>query len=240
MKIVEATLNGRWKIKLPDHRAERPEWYTEKGWEKPRLEKLHDLIKKQSEPVVYYIGAEEGEMPALCKMWGADVILFEPNPKVWSNIRAIWEANELGNPPVCIEAFASSVDKDGADGDHTLYHGNWPPHAYDEIIAAHGFKELYQEAHKYDQWKIDTVRETEFDPTIITMDVEGSEFEVLKGAEQTILECKPVIVLSLHPEFLREQWGVYSRDVRNWIIDRGYTETLLEYEHEVHLIYEPK
>lgn len=239
MKIVEATLNGRWTIKLPDHRAERPNWYTEQGWEKPRLEKLHDIIKSQKEPVVYYVGAEEGEMPALCQMWGARVILFEPNPKVWSNIKAIWQANKL-QTPVCIEAFASSVSADGTDSQAIIYHGNFPPCADWQIEAAHGFKELHNEAEKYAQWKIDEVTETEDIPTIITMDVEGSEFEVLKGAESTITQYKPTIVLSLHPEFLFQHWGVYSRDVRNWIIDRGYTETLLEYEHEVHLLYEPK
>ena len=27
-------------------------------------------------------------------------------------------------------------------------------------------------------------------------------------------------------------------EARNWIIDKGYTEELIEYEHEVHLIYD--
>jgi hypothetical protein len=42
--------------------------------------------------VVYYVGAEEGEMPALCQMWGAEVVLFEPNPKVWSHFPLLWTA----------------------------------------------------------------------------------------------------------------------------------------------------
>ena len=96
-KMVKAKLNGLFEIILPEHRAARPEWYTEEGWEKARLEKLHEEIKRQKlnkiKPVVYYVGAEEGEMSALCQIWGADVVLFEPNPLVWPNIRAIWEAN---------------------------------------------------------------------------------------------------------------------------------------------------
>jgi len=75
-------------------------------------------------------------------------------------------------------------------------------------------------------------------PTTLVMDVEGSEFEVLKGAEQTLRTDKPKIYLSLHPEFIFDQWGVYSREVRDWIIKLGYKETLIDYQHEVHLYYE--
>jgi hypothetical protein len=76
-------------------------------------------------------------------------------------------------------------------------------------------------------------------PTLITFDTEGSEFEVLKGAEQTIEQYRPVIVASIHPEFMWEQWREYSRTVRNFIIGKGYNETLLEWDHEAHFLYEP-
>jgi hypothetical protein len=116
---------------------------------------------------------------------------------------------------------------------------NWPRYAEDEVIGNHGFKELYLEAQNYPQYKLDDVYAYYGTaPTVITMDVEGSEFEVLKGAEKTILQHKPKIWLSLHPEFLYAQWNVYGREVRDWIIDRGYKETLLAYDHEVHLYYE--
>lgn len=173
-------------------------------------------------------------MPALCQMWGAEVILFEPNPKVWANTKAIWEANGLSDP-FTFQGFASNQTRI-VDPENGFKHG-FPACADGEIIAAHGFKELYQEADNYNQTKIDDIVITF--PTIITMDVEGSEFEVLKGAEQTLRKHKPVILLSLHPEFLFDQWGVYSAEVRKWIKDLGYAEELLDYQHEVHLIYTP-
>lgn len=233
-EMVKAKLNGEFEIIIPQHRADRPEWYTPDGWEKKRLKALHKAIKNGRDEVVYYVGAEEGEMPALCQMWGAEVILFEPNPKVWSNTKAIWQANGLKDP-FTFQGFCSNETRI-IDADNGFKHG-FPACADDEIIAAHGFKELYQEAQNYNQTKIDDII-IAF-PTIITMDVEGSEFEVLKGAKETIRKHKPKIFLSLHPEFLFDQWGVYASEVRGWIKKLGYKEELLDYQHEVHLLYTP-
>lgn len=237
--MIKAKLNGKWDIVLPKHRADRPEWYTEKGWEKKRLLAFEKEVNRQKKlgvkPVVYYVGAEEGEMCALAAMWGAKVLMFEPNDKVMPNIKAIWEANNLPMDDLFYPGFAGNELRDSQElvkvADIT-----------GEVIHDHGFKELQAvDITHLPVTKIDTMVEKTGDaPTIITMDVEGAEFEVLKGAEQTIINHRPTIILSLHPEFLREFWGVYSRDVRNWIIDRRYTEDLIEYEHEVHLIYEPR
>src|SRR5882672_1960561 len=101
-EMIKTMLNGEYEIILPKHRADRAEWYTEEGWERERLKALEAEIKHQINTklssVVYYIGAEEGEMAALCQMWGAKVVLFEPNKLVWPNIKAIWEANDLEMP----------------------------------------------------------------------------------------------------------------------------------------------
>lgn len=238
MSMVKTKLNGEFEIIIPSHRADRPEWYTEQGWEKPRLKAMHKVITEQvkkGRSVVYYVGSEEGEMPALCQMWGAQVFLFEPNPKVWSNTKAIWEANGLSEP-YTFEGFASNEDRlMGAE-----VQKGFPASADTPIVAAHGFKELYQEAENYPQIKLDTVHKRFNVPTLITMDVEGSEFEVLKGAERIISDHMPVIILSLHPEFLFTQWGVYGAEVRKWLKDFGYEETLLDYQHEVHLMYTPR
>ena len=96
--MVKAKLNGEFEILLPKHRADRPEWYTKRGWEKKRMASMFKNLNAID--TIYYVGAEEGEMAALCQMWGSRVVLFEPNPKAWSHIRAIWEANNLEKPCV--------------------------------------------------------------------------------------------------------------------------------------------
>jgi len=230
--MVKAVLNGKYDLVIPDHRAARPQWLPENGgWEARRTDALHHHIRKGD--VVYYVGAEEGEFPALCQKWGAEVFLWEPNPKVWSNIRAIWEANDL-DTPMCFPGFASAETATlGVEPGR-----EWPPSAYEDIIAAHGFKELHLEADNYPQLTIDDMfRLTGKAPKHIAFDVEGSEWQVLRGATDVLKKFKPILYASIHPEMMALHWGEWSRDFRNWLGDLGYQETILDYEHELHCLY---
>ena len=233
-EMKKVIVNGEFEITLPDHRAARPEWYEPKGWEKPRLRHMSENIS--SGDVMYYVGAEEGEFAALCQMWGAEVVLFEPNPKVWSHFPLLWSANNLDLPIVCIPGFAS----DKINNLSRIYYNEWPPEVNYVIEAAHGFKELYLEGETYGQITIDSCV---YDhgikpPTAISLDVEGSEWRVLGGAERVLREHKPKIWLSGHPEFMLQQWNESLYNLRQWIKGLGYTEIILDYQHEVHLYYE--
>jgi FkbM family methyltransferase len=229
--MVDTLINGRWNLKLPAHRAARPDWYTTEGWERARLDAMSERIGPGD--VVYYVGAEEGEMAALCQMWGAKVYLFEPNPKAWPNIKAIWEANNL-ETPFCFEGFASNVDRS-----FNIPAGwFWPGDAYGGVVGDHGFKELYLEAEHYQQVRLDTVPEAGEPPTVISFDVEGSEWQVLRGALAILENHHPTLFASIHPEFMFHQWGQYSSDFRGWIKGFGYHETILDYQHELHCLYE--
>lgn len=244
MKMVKATLNGEFKMFLPQHRAERPDWYSDKGWEKPRLSHMSKRIGKGD--VVYYVGAELGEMAALCQIWGAEVVLFEPNSSAWPCIKAIWDANKLEKPLACYAGFASNVHQpepphpdEARPKDWVIQKDGFPKYAQGKIVLAHGFSELYQEADGLPQYRIDNlVDEGLKPPTVITFDCEGSDWEVLKGAEKTLETYKPKIWASWHPEFMFHQFGEYLGDARNWVKDKGYKEELLDYQHEVHMYYE--
>lgn len=246
MKMVKAKLNQRWDLILPEHRAARSEWYELDGWEGPRLLSMSKNIGKGD--VVYYVGAELGEMSALCAKWGAEVVNFEPNFSAWPSIYKTFKANDL-KPLANFAGFCSNIHQPvppNADG--SLYRGlgyknnaeGYPEYAYGEIIEAHGFSELYLEADGLPQYRIDNlVAEGLKPPTVLTMDVEGSDFQVLLGAEETILKYKPKIWMSWHPEFQFHQYQVYTRDARNWLIDKGYDEVYLDYAHELHMLYTP-
>lgn len=239
-------INGKWELILPDHRAARPEWPV---WEMERLEAMHmavtglaDMFKMtlqfDRKPVVLDIGAEEGDFPALYSKWGADVILFEPNDRVWPNIKAIWEANNLDRPLGCFSGFASSkTDLKGKD--YTELALCWPPSADGELIRDHGFKELADPGEipettvdDYLRWVMRTV-------DVITMDVEGSEFEALKGAAETIKSFKPVIFVSIHPESMFHYFKQYTAELVKFVADLGYTHDVLAFDHEFHFIFTP-
>lgn len=220
MKLTK--INNRWDIWLPDHRADRPEW---PHWEQARLASMFETIKPGDK--VFYVGAEEGDMCGLLAMWGAELWMFEPNDKVMPNIKAIWEANGLKKASV-FPGFASDVTKGEL-------HFITTDEISGDVIGDHGFKELRDPAD-IPQMMIDNVGVV---PDIISLDVEGSEGKVLRGAEQTLRKHHPIIYLSLHPEFLRD-YGEWGAELRRWIIDLGYKETLLDYPlHEVHLRYSP-
>lgn len=242
--MVKAKLNGQFEMILPDHRAAREEWYTPYGWEKKRLASMHKNL--DATDTIYYIGAEEGEMCALCQIWGARVVMFEPNPKVWSSIKSIWEANSLEKPAGVFPGFASNVTKKATNpqADMTLGEDGYPRCAHEEIIAAHGFKEIDKESESYDQIKIDDyVQQTRVVPTAITLDVEGAEGIVLDGARETLKNFHPKIWLSGHHEFLCNTFsgagGFDSlRAICHWLKeDLGYEMEMLDFDHELHLYF---
>lgn len=210
---------------LPDHRAARDSWDR---WEFQRLQSMHSNLSDKDR--ILYIGAEEGDLAALCSSWGADVILIEPNNRVWPNIKAIWEANNL-KTPLSFAGFAGKEDKGGE-----IIRG-FPEWANGELIGDHAFKTLW-EYPELPVITIDTINE-KYPLTAITLDVEGAEWEVLRGGEKTMHTTKPKIWLSGHPEFQFAQYNLYLNDLRGWLMHEfGYKETLLDYQHEVHLLYE--
>lgn len=235
VEMVKTRINGQWDIILPKHRADRPQWDIKNGgWEKERLQKMYERIAKDE--VVYYVGAEEADMCGLLTKWGAKLVMLEPNPKVWPNALSIWVHNNLEAPLACFVGFASNQSTYYKNDE--FVQNRFPACADGPVIGDHGFMELRN--HNAPEITLDELsRIIGHVPNHISIDVEGSEWEVLKGAEQTIMQHKPILWVSIHPEFMIQQYGQYSGDLRNWIKDRGYSETLLAYDHECHFMYLP-
>lgn len=247
-EMVRALLNGRWWLTIPKHRADRPEWYTDKGWERARLDAMHDVIEEGD--TVIDVGAEEGDMSALCAKWAGptgSMILVEPNPRVWPNIRAIWDHNDDLAPVVdWFVGFLSAetvldppndnvtaVAEPMPDRDRVL----WPQCAYGEVIRDHGFRHLAQEADATPQIRLDDLWSTDVSVDVITMDVEGSEFEVLKGAYEVLANDKPAVFVSIHRAFLWDLYKTKAPELHQWMNGLGYESRLLAVDHEEHWLF---
>lgn len=234
-KMIDTTINGRWTLKLPEHRAERPEWDIKNGgWEVERLEALHDTIKPGM--MVFEVGAEEGDMTALLGQWvGTDgtVFMFEPNEKVWPNVKAIWEANEIPAKFWTFSGFAADTTTPKTPGQLT---GNcWPSGAKGELIGDHGFLNL-SERPDVPRVTIDYVVTTYLvKPDVINIDCEGSELRVLKGAETYLINSMPIVFVSVHDAFMHTMYDEYAVDLFKYMKDLGYKYELLAYDHELHV-----
>ena len=58
-------------------------------------------------------------------------------------------------------------------------------------------------------------------PDIIKIDVEGHEFEVLKGARKLLLAKKPLLSLELHPGLLQQR-GASALAIAEYLEKAGY------------------
>ena len=75
-------------------------------------------------------------------------------------------------------------------------------------------------------------------PTALKIDVEGTEYDVLRGAEQTLRNHRPVVFLSLHPEQLRIR-GESCEEVISWLADMKYRVDAIGADHELHVCAKP-
>jgi len=71
-------------------------------------------------------------------------------------------------------------------------------------------------------------------PSIIKIDAEGSEFEVLEGAAETLNKYKPKLFLSLHLDYLAEK-GISEEQLIGCLTDKGYSCRLVAIDHEKHI-----
>lgn len=240
MKLTK--INGKYELMLPEHRANRAEWKT--GWETERIDRMIEVCRRinklrNEKPVVWDIGTEEGDISALISKYGnAELILFEPNDRVWTNIKAIWDANELERPLAFFSGFAAAeTNLHGKTyADLAIY---WEK-IKGELIPDHGFKEL-KDAGDIHQTSIDDFHEWVWRSVdIITIDVEGSEFEVLKGAAKILKTHRPTVFVSVHPEFMFRMFDQYTAELVKFMTDLGYGFEILGFDHEFHFLFEPK
>lgn len=244
--MVQIKINGEYDLLLPEYRADRPEWLIENGgWEVNRINEMLDVLTPMD--VLFDIGTEAGDISGLIAKYSkCKMVLFEPNDRVWPSIAAIWKANNLPEPLDFFGGFLSSITKAAPTPLGLPENG--------VIIPNHGFKQLYEQYHDVAQITLDDYCERKgIYPTVITMDVEGAEFEVIRGAEKTLREKKPIIFMSVHPVFMyesyrnegkwKEMYGERQEVVHmlRFIDELGYTHRVIEWDyHECHVRFDPK
>lgn len=236
-------INGSWVMRLPSHRAIQYMQDPADGWERERLAAMHETIKPSD--VVYDIGAEQGDMTALLASWAhtGGLVAIEPNPWVWPCIKAIFDENDLTPPVATFVGFCGGEAKAPTIGDGVRrgFFRGWPDCASGVIDPAAGFAHLAQEQDVVPTTTLDAlVARTGLVPDVVTMDVEGAEWFVLKGATRTLAVHRPTVFVSVHPEFLADFFGQCPADVDRLMARAGYVGEHLATDHEVHMRYVPR
>lgn len=230
-EFVDTLINNRWTIRLPTFRAARPEWPT---WEATRLAAMHgdisEAVDNGRRPVVYDIGAEEGDMTCLYHQWGADVVVVEPNPAVWPTLAATLAANDV-IPTGMFHGFcAAATTGPVVVGDLTRL----PPAADGPIRGDHGESRLTDPtAATVPQIRLDDLTALCGPPDVVTIDVEGGEYAVLTGAART-LAAGPVVYVSVHSPDVCAENGFDPADILATMFDAGYRGVMLDDDHEQH------
>lgn len=249
MRPVDICGREDWRVIVPEHRAQRTEW---PWWEWPRLASMFHNLKPGD--VLYDVGTEEGDQSALYSMWTDHVVLIEPNPAVWANVKAIWEANALELPLACFVGFAAHTMHAAAFGDvpGLWPYPYWPTSALGPMIGDHGFCNIAERddidritldrlAMEVARWALATMPAPtpDYSPAAITIDTEGSELLVLQGAAHILTEYRPLVWVSIHPDFSRDMYGLSRDDLLDFMRSAGYSFEHLAAEHELHTFFYP-
>lgn len=228
--------NHPWEFELilPEPLAS---WDTFSVWEKERTRSMRDNLKQGD--VLFDIGSEHGWLSCVYAQFvGAqNMVLFEPTPEFWPNIKATWEHNGLATPKANVWALVGS--ENGTQPSIAI--NDWPEQAKTgRLIPKLAYRYIHDESHVAEtpMITIDTfVEQTGIVPDAISADTEGAEILIIRGAEKTLREHHPIVWLSVHPDLaLRDGYG----DVQNiydFMGSLGYTSTYLATDHEVHEVF---
>lgn len=220
-------VDRRWMVLMPEHRANRPGWSY---WEQERLSYMHAVIRPGD--VVWEIGTEQGDVTVLYAMWGADVVLVEPDCGFWPNVKRIFEANGVAERAVGFwPGFVGPHDS----GTLPLGAQGWP-----ECAAGPTTKDRspFSIANGDDAPMItfDTMLDYYPPPDVVTMDIDGAEYQALLGANRLLAEVKPILFVSVHPMHMWDQHKDTPDDVWMHLELHGYDAERVGRDHEIHII----
>ena len=217
--------------------------------EPERCLSMEETLKKGD--VLFDLGSLDGWLSALYSQFvGAEnMCLFEPAPDAWPNIKAIWEENHLPTPRHTFCGFVSNKTiLHPPEPDHDLgYRDGWPVVAYsDDLLGEDGemhFRSVRERSHDTPQTTLDDfVAFTGIVPDALTVDVEGAEILVLRGAPHVLRDLKPRLVwLSLHTinGALTYDYHSSETEVLDLMTSYGYKGEWLGDEGDAHWIFKP-
>ena len=234
-----ATVNSRWDLILPDQIAD---WDAITGWEFSRFDSMEKHLERGM--TLVDVGTEHGWISAVYGrefVGPENMVLIEPGPEMWVNIRKTWQANDLAHPKATWVGFASASTEtpEGLDYDDQSVDG-WPACAYnddDSETPAMPYRYLSRSVHNTRQVRIDDLGVGPIDA--ITVDVEGAELHVMRGASGILNHHRPLVWISIHPDLMWEHARHTPGELLTFMAGHGYRHEHLGTDHEQHWLFTP-
>ncbi|BAP17721.1 FkbM family methyltransferase [cyanobacterium endosymbiont of Epithemia turgida isolate EtSB Lake Yunoko] len=189
-------------------------WYKENFWEPPVQLALRDLCRPGH--IVFDVGANFGGLTTvMSRMVGPRGVVcsFEASPRIVDKCQRNIVLSGCSN----VQLFHTAVYRKSY-GTVPIYLGS---HLNDSIYTN---KQSESAAYQVSTIALDDfVEHTGLVPDLVKMDIEGAEFDAVKGMNETIKSAKPHLILETQPEdtnclnFLRKA-GYISIDLNNYQI----------------------
>jgi FkbM family methyltransferase len=146
------------------------------------------------------------------------VLAVEPNPR---NVRLL-EASRRSNGFAHVKVAQTAA---GAYTDLVVLHASYSngttspaPDAIDDLLASETVACIGVDALLGQEQRID----------LIKVDVEGAEYQALRGCRRAIARWRPAIVSEFSPSLLAGVSGISCRAYLHWLVDQGYGLSVIQ------------
>jgi len=235
-----------YELELPDFLAS---WDVWDYWERERVHSMRDHLTKDD--VLWDVGTESGWCSIVYSTFvgPSNMVLIEPTPEFWPNIRATWKRRYHQPPRACYQGLLSDHDAMIEDGpwpikvntiDPNWSQDPWPQPAYGDLIDRIAYRYIHEHGDTTNQLTADTLMGFVGPPSAITMDVEGAELIVLRGAERILSRLKPKVWVSIHPDLALRDYGTTTDELMAYMEGFGYEAEYLATDHETHIYFAPR
>ena len=178
-------------------------WWNKKKLE-PRLTNLFEKIigqlnQKKEDSYFYDVGANIGLYSWLCRKLSSNrkILAFEPDPKNFELLQMTKENSKIENINLFNIALSNRMETVSFQQDTLTSATGMISDGQTPWIE----KYLGQETNSI-QVNTDYLDNKTFkrqDPSLIKIDVEGHELEVLRGGEKKLSQCKPLLLIESFP-----------------------------------------
>jgi FkbM family methyltransferase len=189
-------------------------WYGYIRGAREREMQLLELIIRKYDRVID-VGGNRGTYAYHLWKLGAVVEVFEPNPRCYS-VLAAWAADK---PQVKLHLVALS-SHEGSASLHIPIDESGVEHDASASIEKSEFEQSRDQLvqlQTLDRYSLD-------DATLIKIDVEGHEYDVIEGASRTLSVSRPALLVEIEQRHIKRPIG----EVFNKIMDFGYQGFFLD------------